>query len=184
MPKWFPNFLSIVRLCIAVMFPFVNSDLWISVIVIAGLTEWADGFLARRYCVVTVLGQALDPIADKVLFLSVLGTLMYLGVLSWWHLLLLSLRELAILSGIVWVFFKRRQHMFATFLPKQSGKWATVAQYVYFFSLLYTKNSDPVIFAITAVVGAWAAADYIYWFITSWRRYTAQQFGPGVAVTP
>ena len=167
--NWLPNFLSLTRLGLALAFPFLPPSYWLPLIILAGFTEWADGVMARYLGAVTPLGQALDPIADKILFISVLGTLMLLNVVQWWEILLLALRDLAVLSGVFWIFLKQKSHIFASFVPKKSGKWATVCQYGYFLSVIWTKKSEPIFFTLTAVIGAWSAADYIYWFLKSWH---------------
>ena len=68
---WFPNFLSGVRIVVAVIFPFLSPVLRLPFVVLALLTEYFDGALARKYNWVTSVGQILDPVADKLFALSV-----------------------------------------------------------------------------------------------------------------
>lgn len=64
--------------------------------IIAALTDKADGYFARRNNTITDLGKFLDPLADKVLMLPVMGTLSYLGKLPLWVLILVTLREFSV----------------------------------------------------------------------------------------
>ena len=62
----------------------------------AGLTDWLDGWLARRWHQVSPLGALLDPIADKVLVLGVFLTFVQLRLIPAWMVLIIVLRELVI----------------------------------------------------------------------------------------
>lgn len=82
--KWLPNAICIVR--IALVAPVVATllgeryDLALLLVVIAGLSDGLDGFLAKTFDWRTRLGGLLDPIADKLLVTSVFLTLAYLGL--------------------------------------------------------------------------------------------------------
>ncbi|MGL6095010.1 MAG: CDP-diacylglycerol--glycerol-3-phosphate 3-phosphatidyltransferase [Fimbriiglobus sp.] len=66
-----PNLLSLSRLPLAVVLcGFVAAELWpvaLGVFVLAALTDWADGWWARKYGPMTAVGRSLDPLTDKVL---------------------------------------------------------------------------------------------------------------------
>ena len=71
-PLWnAPNLLSLSRLPLAgVLFACVAHELWaagLATFAVAALTDWADGWWARRYGPLTAVGRSLDPLADKVL---------------------------------------------------------------------------------------------------------------------
>jgi CDP-diacylglycerol--glycerol-3-phosphate 3-phosphatidyltransferase len=85
-----PNLLSASRIPLAViLFACIVYELWLAALVvflIATATDWLDGWWARRYGPLTLVGRNLDPIADKVL---VCGAFIYLipvrdsGILPW-----------------------------------------------------------------------------------------------------
>lgn len=54
---------------------------------IAGLTDWLDGYLARKLNQTTTLGAMFDPIADKLLVGVALGMLLWLGAFDGWHVI-------------------------------------------------------------------------------------------------
>ena len=107
-----PNILAFTRLLLApVMFLFlVNQDAsifegihpsWLNYIaafifVIASATDFFDGYIARTFDQITVLGSILDPLADKMLTLAGFLGLMMLGSASPWAVFLIITRELFI----------------------------------------------------------------------------------------
>ena len=68
----------------------------IALFVLACLTDWLDGYIARRQGIVTVLGKFLDPVADKLLVLSTMITLSGLGQLPVWVCVVVLFRELMV----------------------------------------------------------------------------------------
>lgn len=64
--------------------------------VLASLTDQIDGWLARRYSLVTDFGKIVDPIADKALIGAALIGLSLLGELPWWVTIVIAARELGV----------------------------------------------------------------------------------------
>ncbi|BEQ14960.1 CDP-diacylglycerol--glycerol-3-phosphate 3-phosphatidyltransferase [Desulfoferula mesophila] len=71
---------------------------WVAAILffVAGLSDLADGLLARRMKKVTVLGQFLDPLADKLLIASILVVLVAMGRAQAWAAVVIICREVAV----------------------------------------------------------------------------------------
>jgi CDP-diacylglycerol--glycerol-3-phosphate 3-phosphatidyltransferase len=78
-----------------------GSDRWWALIVflIAGATDFLDGYLARRWGVVSTFGKLADPIADKVLILTALAMIAYIDGIGWWAVIILAIREIAVTVG-------------------------------------------------------------------------------------
>ncbi len=98
-----PNYLSLARILaipamVAVMLTnFRGHDLVACIIFIfASLTDWLDGWLARKKGMVTVLGQLLDPTADKLLIASALICLVELARVPAWAAIVIIGREIAV----------------------------------------------------------------------------------------
>jgi CDP-diacylglycerol--glycerol-3-phosphate 3-phosphatidyltransferase len=63
---------------------------------LASLTDWADGYLARRRKQITPLGQVIDPLADKLLTIAALLSLIQMDMASAWIVAVIVGRELAV----------------------------------------------------------------------------------------
>ncbi len=120
-----PNFLSLTRIGFAFVFPFLPSHLRLPVILIALLTEFFDGHLARRWDAETALGQTLDPLADKLFVLSTVGTLILEGSFTWTQFALLAMRDIVVSIGTFSVMLESKTEAIRQLKPKLSGKLAT-----------------------------------------------------------
>ena len=98
-----PNRLTLGRLFLTVLFVgFLSSSThWGDVIalilfIVASLTDWLDGYLARRLNQITNFGKLMDPLADKVLVASALICLIPLQALPAWAVIIIITREFLI----------------------------------------------------------------------------------------
>ena len=71
------------------------------VIIVAGVSDGLDGYLAKRLNAVTRIGTYLDPLADKTMLIAVCLCLAHLGYLPCWIIALAILRDLLILGGVL-----------------------------------------------------------------------------------
>lgn len=124
-----PNLLTIARICLA---PFLVAAilerrfaLGFALFVIAGLTDALDGTLARLLKQRTVLGQYLDPVADKLLLSTLFLVLTHLNLIAVSITVLVFGRDLGILvvAALLYAAVGRRE-----FKPSVFGKANTVAQ--------------------------------------------------------
>lgn len=69
------------------------------IFLIAAATDYLDGYLARRWRVVSAFGQLADPIADKALVLVTLGAIVVVDGVPWWPLAVLTVREVGVTVG-------------------------------------------------------------------------------------
>ena len=69
-------------------------------IIVAGVSDGLDGYLAKRLNAVTLIGTYLDPLADKTMLIAVCLCLAHLGYLPCWIIALAILRDLLILGGV------------------------------------------------------------------------------------
>jgi len=94
----------------------------LAIFVLAAATDRLDGWLARRYELITDLGKLLDPIADKLLIGAALVCLSLLGELPWWVTIVIGVREIGI---TVMRFFLLR---YVVLPASRGGKLKTVLQ--------------------------------------------------------
>lgn len=99
-----PNKLTMFRVILIPFFvlfmlvPITAIDKWIAlgIFIIASLTDWLDGYLARKYHLVTNFGKFMDPLADKLLVCSALICLIELDRIPSWMVIIIIAREFVI----------------------------------------------------------------------------------------
>ncbi|MCK9917519.1 MULTISPECIES: CDP-diacylglycerol--glycerol-3-phosphate 3-phosphatidyltransferase [Microbacterium] len=156
-PRQLPNAITIARiLCAPVFLWLLLSDggtdgglRWAAALlfVVAIATDGIDGYLARKYEVVTDLGKILDPIADKVITGCAFVGLSILGELPWWVTIIVLVREIGI---TVYRFIVISDHVLAA---AWMGKLKTVAQ-----AVAITLAIAP----LWTVLGGWVS-----WFVVA-----------------
>ena len=107
---------------------------------IASLTDWLDGYLARRRGQVTWLGQVLDPLADKLLISATLISIVQLGLAPAWMVAVIIGREFAV-TGLRSIAYARGVAMPASNL----GKLKMVSQVVAILLLILGWERMPVL---------------------------------------
>ncbi|WP_007025555.1 CDP-diacylglycerol--glycerol-3-phosphate 3-phosphatidyltransferase [Saccharomonospora iraqiensis] len=151
------NVLTVVRLALVPLFVVVlfveegEDPLWrylaVAVFVAAALTDRIDGWVARRYGLVTDFGKVADPIADKALIGAALVGLSVLGELPWWITAVIAARELGVTALRFWVI----RH--GVIPASRGGKAKTLAQVVAIAAFLLPLPDvlDPVRWALMAL---------------------------------
>lgn len=125
-----PNLLTLFRLLLII--PFIlqlehqHYPNAFYIFVVAGFTDGLDGFLARQFHWQSTLGSVIDPLADKLLVAVSAISLALLGVLPWWLVILMFLRDVTISLGVMaWYYLVQRQ---LDFMPTQLSKINTCLQ--------------------------------------------------------
>ena len=144
---------------------------------LASLTDWLDGYLARRRKQVTTLGALMDPLADKLLITAALVSLVQMGQAPAWMVAVILGREFAV--TLLRAMAHARGHVIAA---SPLGKFKMVSQVVAILLLILASEDLPLfltfgrialwIAAITAVV---SAVDYYrrFNYILSGREIAA-----------
>ncbi len=140
-----PNLLSGLRLAGVPVFLWLvlgpEADGWaLGLLVLSGITDYLDGWLARRWDQVSVLGQILDPVADRLYILAVVIGLAMRDVIPWWVAISLPLRDL-LMWGLVPLL---RTRGYSALPVHFLGKAATF-NLLYAFPLLLLGDGDGVV---------------------------------------
>ncbi len=145
------------RLPLAVLFPLAHRPLWeLAIVALAAATDFADGVLARRYGGSRV-GAVLDPIADKTFMAVAFLTVASRGMLEWYELVGVLLRDILAVLGFAgsWLFGR------PVALPARAGgKAVTVAQLL---TLVAFIAESPLVEPLawgTAAIAVYATWDY------------------------
>lgn len=166
-----PGWLSLSRVGFAAAFPYVAEDRpWAAAIVgAAAISDYLDGYVARRFHKATAIGAALDPITDKIFAISVMVTLVATARLTIAQALLVSVRELVQLPlAAVLLFAPRARTLQAASLGSNVlGKLTTALQLGALLSLLFAWPGLDLWIGATAILGAIAAASYTRRFVAA-----------------
>jgi cardiolipin synthase len=161
-----PNIISIVRLAGVPLFLWLilvpEADGWaLVVLMLSGVSDYLDGYLARRLNQTSKLGAILDPVADRLYILSTVVGLAVRDVIPWWLAILLPARDL-FLWGLV-PFLRTRGY---SALPVHFLGKAATANLLYAFPLLLLGDGTGVVATLAKVFG-WAFAIWgtaLYWW--------------------
>ncbi|RBP95319.1 CDP-diacylglycerol--glycerol-3-phosphate 3-phosphatidyltransferase [Cytobacillus firmus] len=128
------------------------------IFIIASVTDWVDGYFARKYNLVTNLGKFLDPLADKLLVSAALIVLVDLELAPSWIVIIIISREFAV-TGLRLVLAGEGEVVAAN----QLGKIKTWAQIVAISALLL----HNVIFEMVSIpfdlIALWVAMFFTIW---------------------
>jgi len=127
---------------------------------VASATDLVDGWIARRYGLVTPFGKVADPIADKALTGSALVLLSFYDALPWWVTLLILVREWGITLMRFWVL------RYGVIQASQGGKLKTALQIIAIAWYLWPVPAalepvGPWIMAAAVIVTALTGLDYV-----------------------
>ncbi len=172
-----PNILSLARLLGIPVFLWLvlveRADVWAFVVlVVAGASDWFDGYLARRLDQQSALGEVLDPLVDRLYILATLIGLALRDVIGWWLVGLLVGRDLVLLALLPMLRRSGRIALPVTFVGK-AGTFALL----WGFPLLLL-GSLPGTWGTVLTAFGWGFAlwgTYLYWW--AGIRYAQQMIG-------
>ena len=161
-----PNLLSVLRLLGVPVFLYLAlgpeyDELALIVLMVAGITDYLDGKLARTLNQTSKIGQLLDPVADRLYILSVLVALAIRGIIPVWLAVLLPLRD--VLLFVLVPFLRTRGY---TALPVHFLGKAATASLLYAFPFLLLGDDQGAVADLANVFG-WAFAIWgagLYWW--------------------
>lgn len=137
--KQIPNILTILRVFLTLGFLFFITKsglssvlIAIAIFAVASVTDYYDGYYAKKYNVVSDFGKIMDPIADKFLILAALFIFTRMNLISNWMFGLIFVREF-IVTGSRFIAMKKGSILAA----ESAGKYKTVSQIVVIFFILF-----------------------------------------------
>ncbi len=157
-----PNKITVLRILLAFIFMILLFSRGVifkisafGVFVLAAFTDYLDGFIAKKYDIISDFGKIMDPVADKVLTLSAFLAFVEMKLIPAWMIVIIIMRELLI-TGIRIMALRRH----AVLPAGKGGKHKTVSQMMSIFVIL--------IFIVikemgTGTVGFWNAS-FEYWY--------------------
>jgi CDP-diacylglycerol---glycerol-3-phosphate 3-phosphatidyltransferase len=133
-----PNQLTILRIVLTPVFLFfflsdspVFKLISLGIFIIAALTDWYDGWLARKFNYITNWGKFWDPLADKILTSAAFIGFVILDIIPLWMVLIIILRDLIITTLRAYADYKD-----FSFPTSYYAKWKTFLQMAFLYYLL------------------------------------------------
>lgn len=171
--KHISNILTAIRLLLVPVFPAAYFSghpqahfIAVCIFLTAGFTDFLDGYIARRYDMITELGTVLDPLADKLMLLTVLTTLSISGTLPVWLVVVIALKELFMIFAGTFLYFKKSRFVIPS---NYFGKAATALLFLAIpIWIMKPGNAISSVLILIAMIFMMAALlSYIHFY---WRR--------------
>lgn len=149
-----PNLLTIFRIVLIPLYLYVffsanpyHVEIALGILILAGLTDIADGYIARKHKLVTTLGIMLDPLADKLMMMAVIASLFLTERISLWAALFFFARDVAmIVTGAIYHLRGKK-----TVPANAYGKLTTVLFYLVFPLIMYRyEHSEAILWTVMA----------------------------------
>lgn len=135
----------------------------LAVFLVAALTDWVDGDLARRRGLVTDIGKIADPIADKALTGAALVALSILGELWWWVTIVILVREIGI-TLLRFVVIR-----YGVIPASKGGKLKTTLQMIAIILFILPGPGDPVRWAVMGAAVLVTVVTGLDYLVRAWR---------------
>ena len=133
-----PNQLTVLRIILSPIFfvLFISNNqtlmqISIGVFIIAALSDWYDGWLARKFNYITDWGKFWDPLADKILTAFAFAGLIILGIVNVWMVVIILLRDFVVTILRAFADYKK-----VSFSTSKYAKWKTFIQMIFLYYLL------------------------------------------------
>lgn len=168
--KHLPNILTTIRLLlIPIIFYFAfieNYIVAVIVLVLSGITDVLDGYIARKFNFITDFGKLFDPLADKLTQISTLVVLVIQNIIPTWILVVVIIKELLMITGATFLYDKN-----TVIGSRWYGKAATVVFYIAIFVSMINKQFalnytfDMLLYYIALILTIFALIMYFKTFL-------------------
>ena len=185
-----PNQLTLLRILLTPVFVYflfsidpLDKQIALGIFIVAAITDWYDGYVARRWGYITRWGKFLDPLADKVLTSAAFLSFVWIGYAEMWMVVIIIIRDFLITILRTYAEYKDKPIDTSYF-----AKTKTFAQLVviYLFLVRYIVYTDPALYkmmgwffdelgsvelmnVMMVIVTIMTAATGIYYFVVNWN---------------
>ncbi len=145
-----PNQLTVLRIILTpvFLFFFLSADplmkqISLGIYIIAALTDWYDGWLARKFNYITAWGKFWDPLADKILVSAAFLGFVFIGYVELWMVMVILFRDFVITALRAYADYRD-----FTIPTSYYAKWKTFIQmvFLYYLLILYVVKNTPSIY--------------------------------------
>ncbi|HEX8011913.1 MAG TPA: CDP-diacylglycerol--glycerol-3-phosphate 3-phosphatidyltransferase [Casimicrobiaceae bacterium] len=175
-----PLFVGVFYLPASVLSMPAKNWLAMTIFAVAAITDWADGWFARRWGQTSAFGAFLDPVADKLMIVAALIVLVWLDRADAWLSMIIIGREIAISALREWMAqLGKSKSVAVAFI----GKVKTGAQITAIIALLLDTAFLPRFTPILGTLALWVAAILTLWSMFHYLRLAAPHLSPA-STTP
>lgn len=164
-----PNILTILRLASIppllysyLFMPRFGERIALIIFIFSGITDVLDGLIARKYNLVTKIGTVLDPLADKMILVSVLTVFAIKNKIGFWILLTMALKELLMIYGAYLLYRDRGDVIQANSL----GKISTIMFYIASLSIMLNISAGYLLMIVFVMLNIISLFIYFFRFIS------------------
>lgn len=145
-----------------------SAGLWmwvaLGVFILASVTDWVDGYIARKYKQVSDFGKFLDPLADKLLTIAAMAMFCQWGIFPAWALMIVLTREFAV-SGLRMVAGPKGKVIAAG----KSGKFKTASSMVGLCFLMAFPSDGILAWIVVGLIVLTTVYSGIEYFVQNWK---------------
>ena len=170
-----PVFVAVYYLPDTWLTPVAKNWTAMTIFAVAAITDWLDGYLARRWKETSAFGAFLDPVADKLMVAAALILLVQLGRAEAYLAIIIIGREIAISALREWMAqLGKTKNVAVAFI----GKVKTASQMTAMIALLLWEPVIPGISTpLLGTIALWVAAVLTLWSMFHYLRLAAPHFG-------
>lgn len=171
-----PNVLTMIRMLLIpvywALFMQGHRFIALAVFIVASLTDLADGYIARKYHLITDFGKLMDPLADKLMVLSVMLSLAIKGFVPWAPLIILLCKEcLMVLGGAV--LLKKGVVVYAEKIGKIAQTFVVASLVLSFFQPEFLTLGFPVHLILMWIAVALTLSALVFYGKSAWKKFKA-----------
>lgn len=174
-----PNLITIGRfILVPAVISMIFSAEWVlafTLFLVAGISDAIDGFIAKRFNMTTELGAVLDPLADKLLLISIYVALGFVGVLPKWLATIVVFRDVLIVGAVILAWFLEKPMPIRPLIISKINTFAQIGLAAVVLGSLASRiplgNSLPVMVVIVAGLTVLSAGAYL----ALWLKHMAAE---------
>jgi cardiolipin synthase len=160
-----PNTLTVIRFFLVPIFIIVffspseaSLQYAVYIFIAAGISDVLDGYIARRYKLITKWGQVMDPLADKLMQLTVLICFTVKEIIPIWGVVIIGLKELLMICGSLYLYLRKQKMVIPA---NKYGKFDTLIFYVAIIFVAFKLPFSTYLLGIAVLLTAYAFARYL-----------------------
>lgn len=147
-----PNLITLLRFPLVLVF-FQSNPMYRAIgLLLAMLSDGLDGYIARRYGLISRVGTFIDPLADKIFVLVTLGVFLNENRLLPWEAATMLCRDFSVMIFGIYLRWKGTLSKYQ-FRAIWCGKVMTALQFVVLFGLIFGIQFPPLVFVLFILIG-------------------------------